>query len=281
MRMHGLNIFESFLDDYLAGVGWLLALFTIVTAIFLHELYPSGLPGGVLGGATVFSGILLLLGSAGIRQNRAPLDVGYGLFTLTALAWVVEGVLRGQAWAIVAGVVMGLVLVSLLVLHHEANVTRYKPRYLSIRQLETLIAVAETIIDTDGQTAVSPIDVALRIDWLLAEVDSPVKADLQLALNVTEWVLPLLILRPFPFSDLGSTTRRSAVEAVIEGGGLLGRGVFRTLARTLKVAACIGYYGSPDGMAQVGYVPFEERERSHVDQTPKHYPDPLLKVTTK
>jgi hypothetical protein len=68
------------------------------------------------------------------------------------------------------------------------------------------------------------------------------------------------------------------VEKVIGAGGL-----FRDVARSLKVLACAGYYGSPAGMRSIGYVPYEERERSKVqDQTPLHHPDPFPRdrVTT-
>jgi hypothetical protein len=283
MRLYGHNVLEVFLAGFLVVAGWLLILFAIVSAVFFMAVfYPAGFVGGLLAAGTAFVGVLLLFGSAGVRQNRAALDVGYGLFAVTSVGWILDGLIEVRLAPLVVGVVMVVVLVLLLINHHEADVARFRPRFLSLRQFETMIAVAETIIDSDGQEAISPFDVAIRLDRLLSEIDSPVTGDLKLALTVTEWALPLLIFRPFPFSDLGSRARRQAVEAVIEGGGLLGRGVFRTLARTLKVAACVGYYSSPEAMASVGFVPFEDRPRSHgVDQSPRHYPDPLLRVVPK
>ncbi len=89
-------------------------------------------------------------------------------------------------------------------------------------------------------------------------------------------MLPILIFRPIPFSDLGSHERRRLVEQLIETRGPL-RTICRTAVRSLKVLATVGYYGSQDVVAQVGYLPFERRERSSgVDQTPNHYPDPFL-----
>ena len=76
-------------------------------------------------------------------------------------------------------------------------------------------------------------------------------------------------MRPLPVSVLGTHARRQAIARVTEK-----RWIFRDVARALKMLACLGYYGDPKGMASVGYVPFDDRERSHVDQAPKEHPEP-------
>jgi hypothetical protein len=89
---------------------------------------------------------------------------------------------------------------------------------------------------------------------------------------LVEWVLPLVIARPMPFSTLGSHSRRRAVEKVIGADG-----PFRDIARTLKVLSCVGYYGNPATMRALGYRPFDERERAAgVSQAPIRHPDPFL-----
>ena len=94
------------------------------------------------------------------------------------------------------------------------------------------------------------------------------RKDLKLVLVITEWALPLLVFRPFPFSVLGSNDRRRAVEKVINA-----KGPFRDVARSLKIMSCVGYYGDQRGIAQVGFVHFELRRRSQgVDQTPARAP---------
>ena len=45
------------------------------------------------------------------------------------------------------------------------------------------------------------------------------RKDLKFVLLLTEWALPLLVFRPFPFSVLGSNDRRRAVEKVIDAKG--------------------------------------------------------------
>ena len=116
-----------------------------------------------------------------------------------------------------------------------------------------------------------PIEVAVTVDHLLDRVDSPMRKELKLVLVLTEWALPLMVLRPFPFSVLGSNDRRRAVEKVINA-----KGPFRDVARSLKIMACVGYYGDQRGIAQVGFVHFARRARSQeVDQSPLAHPDPF------
>jgi hypothetical protein len=87
---------------------------------------------------------------------------------------------------------------------------------------------------------------------------------------VVEWILPILIFRPFPFSMLGTHERRRAITKVIHA-----KGPFRNVAKALKLLAFSGYYGDPKGMAQTGFIPFEERIRAEgADQSLHSYPDP-------
>ena len=70
MRVYGLNVIEQFLDDLLVGAGWLLVAGAIAAGI----LGASGL----LVAGTGLSGVLLGIGGAGIRQNRAAGEIGCG-----------------------------------------------------------------------------------------------------------------------------------------------------------------------------------------------------------
>ena len=153
---------------------------------------------------------------------------------------------------------------------------RFKPRFFSMRQFETLIYISEAVLDSDGEAALSPMQVAVNTDHYLDRFDSAVKKDIQMALFLLEWFLPLLTtFRPFPFSMLGSTARRRVIERIIGKRGPMG--AYRDIARTVKMLTCAGYYGSPEGMTQVGYVPFNERPRSvGANQQPLRYPDPFL-----
>jgi hypothetical protein len=272
MRAYGPNVYEILLGDYLAGLGAALIALTIAAVIWPATLLPDAtVGGGVLAGFTAAAGLLLTLAGAGLRQNGAALDVGIGLLAGATLAWLVWGAIEGRVLAIVAGVVL-LALGALVVGLRQRSIRgRFKPRFLTPRQFQTMIAVADTMIDGDGREAISSIEVAINTDHLLAEVKSQTTSDIRTVLILLEWVLPIMILRPLPFSTLGSFNRRRAVERVIGAKGL-----FRDIARSLKVLACAGYYGDQRSMRSVGYRPYDERPRSEVDQTPAHYRDPFL-----
>jgi len=271
MRVYGLNLAELFLEDFLAGLGLILILFAIASRVFAGVFGVDGFSGGLVVATAALAGLVLILASTGIRQNHAALDLSYLLFALAALGWLAHGILVGSWPPVLAGVVMLLLFGLMIYLRRLVIQARFKPRFFSLRQFETMIQIADTMIETNGQSALHPIEVAIRADHFLAGFDAVVKEDIKRTLVIVEWLLPLVIWRPFPFSSLGSHERRRAVEKVIGA-----RGIFRDVARFLKLLAFAGYYGSPEGMVQVGYLPFEERERSKgVSQVPQQYPDPF------
>jgi len=270
MRVYGMNVVEVCLATFAKVAGWLLVLLA-ATALLFTGLFDVGGPrSALLVGVTGMTGLLLLLGSAGLRQNRPALDLGLRFLTLVALGWIARGAMHWHVAVLVVGVVLALLWIVAAVMRREAVKARFKPRFFTPRQFETMVQVADVLIEGDGREALHPIEVAVRIDHFLARISSPALADLRMALFLVEWVTPLLLGWPLCFSALGTFERRKVVDRVI---GM--RGPFRDLARALKSLACIGYYGSPEGMASVGFIDFDRRARSHVDQAPKHYPPPL------
>ncbi|HXS48387.1 MAG TPA: hypothetical protein VN756_13100 [Solirubrobacterales bacterium] len=272
VRVYGPNVYELVLTKYLAGLGLLLLSWTVAAALWPATLaVASTSAAGLLVGATGAAALAIVLAGAGLRQNRAALDLGFALLAAVAVAWTAAAIVESEAIALVAGGLMVAAFAIAWILRHAAVQARYKPRFFSPRQFETLIQVADTMIDGDGREAIDSVDIAVRVDHLLAETSSPALPQIKLVLILVEWVLPLLVVRPLPFSTLGSNVRRSAVEGVIGTGGFL-----RPVARTLKVLSCVGYYGNPETMRGLGYVPFDERPRAiGVDQSPVHYPDPF------
>ncbi len=274
MRAHGPTAYELVLADYLAGLGLVLIALTIAAGIVPSTLLPGATAtGGLLAGFAAAAGLCLIQAGGGIRQNRAALDLGLALLFATGLAWTAWAIVDAGAVPIVTGAALIAAAVPVVVLRRFAVRARFAPRFLSPRQLETMVAVAETMIDGDGREAIHPIDVAIRVDHLLDEGRPEVAGgEIKMVMFIVEWLLPLVIARPMPFTTLGSTSRRRAVEKVIGAGG-----PFRDVARTLKVLSCVGYYGNPETMRALGYVPFDERERStDIDQTPIRHPDPFL-----
>ena len=271
MRRYGLNVVEQLLDDALVAAGALLGAFAVVAGILDGAFGARGTAGGLLLAATAASGLLLALGGAGIRQNAGASFLGFELLAVAALGWIVCAVITGAVGAAIAAAALVVLFALLVTLRRRALRLRFRPRFLSLRNFDTMVAVADTMIDGDGREAVHPIEVAVTVDHLLDRVDSPMRKDLKFVLVLTEWALPVLVLRPFPFSVLGSNDRRRAVEKVINA-----KGPFRDVARSLKIMACVGYYGDQRGIAQVGFSHFEQRERSQgVDQSPLRHEDPF------
>ena len=271
MKLYGLNVVEQVLDDVLVAVGLLLPAFALVAGILDGAFGASGTAGGLLLAATALAGVLLALGGSGIRQNAGASFLGYELLAVAAVGWVVCAFLTGAVGAAIAAAVLVAVFALLVALRRRALRLRFRPRFLSLRNFDTMIAVADTMIDGDGRETMHPIEVAVTVDHLLACVESPMRKDLKLVLVITEWALPLLVWRPFPFSVLGSNDRRRAVQKVINA-----KGPFRDVARSLKIMSCVGYYGDQRGIAQAGFVHFGLRRRSQgVDQSPLHHPDPF------
>ena len=272
MRRYGPTVHEVVLADALAALGLLSAGLGVAAAIWPHALLPAaGVGGGILAAGTTAAGLLLALAGAGLRQNRAALDLGQAFALVAALAWLAWGIVEGRAVPIVAGAVLTLAWLGITLLRRAAVRARFKPRFFTPRAFETMVQIADTMIDGDGREVLDPIDVAVHTDHLLDDVRSPATAELKFAMIVVEWALPLLIWRPFPFSTLGSAQRRRAVEKVIGATG-----PFRDVARSLKVLSCAGYYGSPEGMRACGYIPYEERDRA-VGADTRHlvHPDPF------
>lgn len=276
-RRLGLTQAELVFEDILNGLGWVQGIFVITAWIFRDFFALDRLSGGLAAGLTLAAGLVLMLASAGIRQNHAARDLGSGLVALAMLAWLAHGLLTSNPAAVLTGTLLAVMLGLMLYLNRRSIQDRFAPRFFSLRQFETVIQIADTMLDSDGEAVLHPISVAANIDHFLSQLDARTAEDLRSTLNIVEWGLPLITLgRPFPFSSLGSHARRRAIEKVVLPESPLLRSIYKDIARFLKLLACAGYYGSEEGMASVGYRPFEERGRGQgVDQAPLVHPDPF------
>jgi len=270
MKLYGLTLFESFLKDVVTILGWLLMIFAVAAGVLHGVFETANFAGGLLTAGTFLTGLIFILGSAGLRQNRSALELAYELLLVGSAGWIVLGVWTATLPSVAAGVVLLLSFGFMAYIRRQAIEARFAPKHFNLRQFETVVQVADAMIDGNGEEVLDPIDVAARIDDALDRLETPVKKDISQVLFVVEWLLPLFIAKPFPFSSLGTNDRRHAISKVIAG-----RGLFRDVSRFLKILSCIGYYGSPEGMRSVGYIPFEERARGEVDRTPSHYDDPI------
>ncbi len=271
MRRFDINITEVFLSDMGNIFAILLLLLAVATGFFRSWFDVTGFWGGMLCFATFTTGLLLGLGSGGVRQNRPALDLAFSFLVLTGVGWIVFGLFQPAWKMILAGWGMVVMFFACWAVRREAIRARFTPRFFKIREFETMIQIADAMLDADD-LKIHPIEVAVRTDHLLAEIDSPIKQDIHQVMFLIEWLTPFLVLRPFPFSDLGTHERREIIRKVIWS-----RGLFRDVSRTLKLLSTFTYYTHPDVQAEIGYVAFDARDRAKgVDQSPKVYEVPVM-----
>ncbi|MDX9759692.1 MAG: hypothetical protein RBU27_11070 [Bacteroidota bacterium] len=159
----------------------------------------------------------------------------------------------------------------------------YHPRFFSQNDFDGLVAIIETMIVTTDGTAVDAHGAAADVDRYLSRIESPALEQIRLAIDaIDSWYMPLLLNFRFGrFRDLPLAQRRAVIERIIHPSGLFKaiaavRAGARDAARTLKLLASIGYYGSEAGIRITGYQPVEERPRFQaLDQTPRAHPDPF------
>jgi hypothetical protein len=264
--VYGLNVGELVLAGLLKMLGWALAALAVLMAI-----RPSWL-GGASPALAAVAAALLFLSAGGVRQNRGALALGRLLLLLLAAGALISGVRSSDAAAVAMGATLLLAWIVVRLVWRQAIRLRFKPRFFSVRQFETMVQIADVMLEGEGHLALNPVQVAVNADHLLSEITSPALKDIKFVMRILEWIAPLLAFYPVPFSLLGTNGRRRIIERVVYG-----RGPFRDVARSLKLLACAGYYFAPEGMASVGYVPFDDRiHATGRDRTPKTYPLPRV-----
>jgi hypothetical protein len=140
-------------------------------------------------------------------------------------------------------------------------------KFFTDKQFITLCKSIEVMIETKGNNAISPEKAARRLDEMLFESKAPALENMGQIFNLLEWVVPPLVLKFPPFSKLSIASRKAVVNRIIGSSGM-----FKDLARALKVMASVAYYSSPEAYNEVGYVHFEERERfTDSDTAPSIY----------
>jgi hypothetical protein len=143
------------------------------------------------------------------------------------------------------------------------------PHFFLKKQFETLVFVAEVMTPADGRM-MSLSDIAARADALLSNTRPLSGLGIRRALTLLEFILPIIILRPLPFSWLSLDSRRKLLERIIASHGQL-----RSRARILETITAFSYYTDVNVRRGVAYVECEQRPRyGGLVTTPYHYPPP-------
>jgi hypothetical protein len=145
--------------------------------------------------------------------------------------------------------------------------------FFSKKQFETAVHVAEVMIPQEGRL-ISPDQIVTRADALLSISNPPSGPQIRSALTLLEFVLPIVILRPIPFSLLSLKSRRKLLQKIVASHGQL-----RALARMLRTITAFCYYTDVNVRQAIGYVEFEQRSRyGGLDTRPYHYPPPRKEI---
>jgi choline dehydrogenase-like flavoprotein len=132
-------------------------------------------------------------------------------------------------------------------------------RFFSARQRRTLEAFADVFIEGRDE-ALTPVEVAERIDAQLKRIRSKRTRSLGLILFGVEYVFPLASGYVRPFSRLDAAKRRRLIDrhlARAKAGSLL-----RNLAK-LRALFLAGYYDDLAAHRSIGFLEVAERPRNH------------------
>ncbi len=108
MREHPVGMIEAFFCDLTTWVGRAMLLLAIAGVIWREALGLVGLWGSAALALTPATGVMLILGGASFRRNRAWLDVAVGLWALAALSLAVGAI--APFTPVLASIALGLLL---------------------------------------------------------------------------------------------------------------------------------------------------------------------------
>jgi choline dehydrogenase-like flavoprotein len=283
MRTRGPTVHELLLADLANALGLLVLVWAVLAIVLGTTMLPyTTVAGGALAGAGLGVGASLILAAGDVRRRRALLSLALSALGSVGALLVVLGAIAGRACPIGVGAFFLVARVPVGEVRGHATRGGYRPQWFGRRSFEAMVATADVMLDADGREALPPEQVAEHTDHLLHVIDTPLKSQIGLMFIVLEWVLPLIVLlRPLPFTALGERDRRRLVIKLTKATGpipLVAR-TFRTIARTMKVLTCAGYYGDPRAKRAVGFVEYEWSPRSRgVDLSPLMRPDPRPKL---
>jgi choline dehydrogenase-like flavoprotein len=227
--------------------------------------------------AAVLGGVCWIAG-ADVRRFSPVMPV---LYVGTA-GWVVVGAavaLGGEVtrhfdifgfdvwvgWILWGGVALeGSLTALFFILHRRALKARYRLKYFSPLQFQTLTALAGVLIAGEDEK-ITPEKVAQNADDYMADFQARRKWVIKLAL-LGLYLYPLLTIRP-PLPLMAADERLDYLKKRflldIERRRIRGlrRELVQAMIRLGQQISFLGYYGDPRTFKSTGYVPFTERPR--------------------
>jgi choline dehydrogenase-like flavoprotein len=159
-----------------------------------------------------------------------------------------------------------ILLVTLSVCNRAAGKSRYNLKYLSVRQFQTLQALAEVCIagDSDAwQLEIKPVEVASNVDGYLISFEAKSKWVMKMVLSCMEFYplfslhMPLSLM--LPDARLQFLKRRFLTDEEFRSTPDWWRQMIQAAIRMSKQLCYMGYYSDERVYKSIGYQKFTER----------------------
>ena len=265
--------------------SFLKLLLIVSVLVVLSHLFPHLTPGflsnfttngySILTVNSFLQGVLivaLLALAIGDVRRFSPLISLFKWMLFVAVVWTAIRWIRGEKAVAGTGYLWQLltyavVLVILWLLFRAAGKARYKLKYLSIQQFQTLQALAEVCITGDLATnklQIEPIKVATNVDTYLLSFRAKTKWVMKLVLTAMEFY-PLLSFHPLlslmqPDERLHFLKKRFLTDLAFQNFPRWYMQLVQAAIRMSKQLCYMGYYSDPAVYESIGYVPFSKRK---------------------
>ena len=226
--------------------------------------------------------VVLLALTIGDVRRFSPLIRLFKWMLFVAAVWTATRWIRGEnavagtryLWQLLT---YAIVLVILWILFRAAGKARYKLKYLSIQQFQTLEALAEVCITGDlitNKLQIAPIKVATNVDTYLLSFRAKTKWVMKLVLTAME-LYPLLSFHPLlslmqPDKRLNFLKKRFLTDLEFQNFPRWYMQLVQAAIRMSKQLCYMGYYSDPAVYESIGYVPFSKRK--DVDDRKRQFP---------
>ncbi|TSJ39361.1 GMC family oxidoreductase [Mucilaginibacter corticis] len=280
-------------EKYLKSFLKFLLILSLLTLFF--NFYPKLTPaflGSLAGQAYVilsansilqaFLIVLLLALAIGDVRRFSPLIRLFKWILGIAIIWTAIEWIRGKdapvgTTHLAQVITYAVAFTGLWFLFRAAGIARYKLKYLSIQQFQTLQAMAEVCIsgDTDlYKLQIEPLQMATNVDNYLSSFEATNKWVMKLVLTAME-IYPLLSLNPMlslmqPAARLDFLKKRFITDFEFQNLPAWYGEIIQAAIRMTKQICFMGYYSDPTVYESIGYVPFSKRK--DVDERKRIFP---------
>jgi choline dehydrogenase-like flavoprotein len=262
-----------------------LSLFVCILILFFH-VFPKWTPGFLEGFAfhsyTILANqsfpqgalitLLLALVIGDIRRFSVLLRLLIG-FLIIGVIWSVVNWIKGSYpdagempyW--VRTTVYAVLLVTVWLLFGAAGRARYELKYLSVRQFQTLEAMAEVCVAGDSRIEkleILPVEVAMNVDRYLKKFKARSKWIMKLVLTAMEFY-PLLSLH-VPLSQMQPDERLKFLKKRFlkaPSSGTMPEWYLQLVQAAIRMSkqlCYMGYYSDTRVHPGIGYTPFLDRK---------------------